>query len=225
MEFKDRVKTLRQDKNISLTNLGALIGKTESACRAWELGRSKPDVDTLIKLAEYFNCTTDYLLGLSNFKNEEDKTIIDGYVQGLVELLTATADEFDRKRIVRVMETVITGFAVSIETFLMYDIYERTMLDVSAGMNGLSRFAKFILSSDINGLNRANKGLILEITKIRYELLFFMQKAINRADIRTWDGLVNEQPIIDSVRNWDASVFQKLDSLIQRYSKAPPPEE
>ena len=72
-EFKDRIKLLREGKNITPTQLGALFDKTESAARAWELGRSKPDADTLIKLARYFGCSTDYLLGLSEYKNDEEK--------------------------------------------------------------------------------------------------------------------------------------------------------
>ena len=40
----------------------------------WETGRSKPDADTLIKLAQYFDCTTDYLLGLSEYRNAEHES-------------------------------------------------------------------------------------------------------------------------------------------------------
>ena len=71
MEFKDRIKVLRLERELSLTDLGAILGKTESACRAWELDRAKPDADTIIKLAKYFDCTTDYLLGLSGIRNEK----------------------------------------------------------------------------------------------------------------------------------------------------------
>ena len=71
MDFKDRIRELRESKKMSYTELGAMFGKTESAARAWELGRSKPDADTLISLAQYFDCTSDYLLGLSEFKNKE----------------------------------------------------------------------------------------------------------------------------------------------------------
>ena len=72
MEFKDRIKFLRESKEMSYTALAAKFDKTESAARAWELGRSKPDADTLIKLAQYFDCTTDYLLGLAKDKNPQE---------------------------------------------------------------------------------------------------------------------------------------------------------
>jgi len=71
MEFKDRIKMLREEKKINLTQLAVQFDLKEAGVRAWELGRTKPNVDTLIKLAKYFDCTVDYLLGLSDTKNRE----------------------------------------------------------------------------------------------------------------------------------------------------------
>lgn len=75
MEFKDRIKLLRNERNLSLTDLGATFGKSESACRAWELGRTKPDADTIIKLCAYFDCTADYLLGIVDARNPENTIV------------------------------------------------------------------------------------------------------------------------------------------------------
>ena len=70
MEFKDRLRALRESRQLSAARLAGDFDKSEGAIRMWETGRTKPDADTLIKLASYFDCTTDYLLGLSDFKNE-----------------------------------------------------------------------------------------------------------------------------------------------------------
>lgn len=67
------IKKLRQELNITATALASYLGKGESAVRMWELGRSMPDPATLIDIATFFNCTTDYLLGLSKYKNNEQK--------------------------------------------------------------------------------------------------------------------------------------------------------
>ena len=69
MEFKDRLRNFREELNLSAAQVAVQFDKSEGAIRMWETGRSKPDADTLIKLAEYFNCTTDYLLGLSDYKD------------------------------------------------------------------------------------------------------------------------------------------------------------
>ena len=86
MEFKDRFKTLKQSANASLSAVAVEVGKTESAIRAWELGRTKPDVDTLIKLSKYFNCTVDYILGLSFSKNKDENNSYNNLIKQNPEL-------------------------------------------------------------------------------------------------------------------------------------------
>ena len=68
MEFKDRIRTLRQEGSLSAAALAEKLGKSESAIRMWEAGKNKPDADTLIELSKLFECTTDYLLGLTDIK-------------------------------------------------------------------------------------------------------------------------------------------------------------
>jgi len=72
MELKDRLKHLRAEKNTTATQLAFQIGKGEGAVRMWEIGRSKPDAETIIKLATYFDCTTDYLLGVAEYKSNAE---------------------------------------------------------------------------------------------------------------------------------------------------------
>lgn len=71
MEFKDVFNKLRLEKNLSFAQIASEFNKSESAVRAWESGRTKPDADTLIELSKYFDCSTDYLLGLDANKNKE----------------------------------------------------------------------------------------------------------------------------------------------------------
>jgi len=74
MEFKDRLKILRTEKGLTATQLAFQIDKGESAVRMWEIGRSKPDADTLIKLSNFFDCSIDYLLGLAGHKTPTEQT-------------------------------------------------------------------------------------------------------------------------------------------------------
>ena len=45
------------------------IGVSKQAIYNMETGASNPSVDTLIKLAELYSASTDYLLGLTRFEN------------------------------------------------------------------------------------------------------------------------------------------------------------
>lgn len=63
MEFKDRLKELRIMNNLSQMQLSLKTGLSQSAIAKWELGKTEPTATAIITLANFFNETTDYLLG------------------------------------------------------------------------------------------------------------------------------------------------------------------
>lgn len=64
--FGDRLKHLRQMKNLKQSELGELIGLSGSAVGSWEREVRKPDPEMLGRLARELDVTSDYLLGLSD---------------------------------------------------------------------------------------------------------------------------------------------------------------
>lgn len=58
------------ENNISGKQLAAVIGVSPGLISDWKSGRITPSKDNLIKLSEYFNVTTDYLLGKTGAKKE-----------------------------------------------------------------------------------------------------------------------------------------------------------
>lgn len=66
--FGKRLKELRDGAGISQQNLADIIGLTQQAVAKWETSKAEPDLATVAKLAEFFNTTTDYLLGKSNIR-------------------------------------------------------------------------------------------------------------------------------------------------------------
>lgn len=61
--FVERLIELRKEGNISQRDLAKAIGTTQAAVSLWERGERTPDIDTLLKLANVFDVSTDYLLG------------------------------------------------------------------------------------------------------------------------------------------------------------------
>ncbi len=68
---------LRENKNLSQSELGNLVGVTNKAVSRWENGRGYPDTSILLKLAEVLEITVDELLRgeLSISVKEENKNI------------------------------------------------------------------------------------------------------------------------------------------------------
>lgn len=58
-----RLKDLREEHNLTQKELGALVGVAQSNINRWENGTVCPSADFVVKLADYFDVSTDYLLG------------------------------------------------------------------------------------------------------------------------------------------------------------------
>ena len=65
--FGERLKELRLAAGLSQEKLANQLQSTAKSIQRYE-GGHRPDTDTLVKLAEYFNVSTDYLLGLKSYK-------------------------------------------------------------------------------------------------------------------------------------------------------------
>ena len=62
--FKDRLKELRKEKNLSQAELAKELEVSQRSISSWETGFRQPDFETLEILAKYFGVSTDYLLGV-----------------------------------------------------------------------------------------------------------------------------------------------------------------
>ena len=64
--FRKRLRELRKEKGVSQKEVAKVIGVVESGYANYEQGRTEPGLSMLVKLAQFFNVTTDYLLGLED---------------------------------------------------------------------------------------------------------------------------------------------------------------
>lgn len=76
MITQERIKQLREEKAISQMQLANALNISQSAIAKWELGKTEPTADYIIRLAIFFDVTTDYLLGLENEDGTRNTQII-----------------------------------------------------------------------------------------------------------------------------------------------------
>ena len=76
MEFSNKLKTLRKNKKINMTDFASIFGVDRTTVGKWERGINFPTVEMLDKLATYFGISTDELLGRSptidKYKRSDD---------------------------------------------------------------------------------------------------------------------------------------------------------
>lgn len=61
--FKDRLKELRIEKNLTQEKLAKLIGMSKMTVSHWERGYCEPSIAQLIAIAKLFEVSVDYLVG------------------------------------------------------------------------------------------------------------------------------------------------------------------
>lgn len=61
-----RIKDLREDKEILQKDMAKILNTTQTNYSKYELGKINIPIETLKKLARFFNTSIDYMLGLTN---------------------------------------------------------------------------------------------------------------------------------------------------------------
>ncbi len=67
----NRIRDLREDADLRQSDVAQATGIPQRTLSSYETGKTNPDSYAIIKLAAFFNVTTDYLLGVTknNYKN------------------------------------------------------------------------------------------------------------------------------------------------------------
>ncbi|MBQ4556654.1 MAG: helix-turn-helix transcriptional regulator [Clostridia bacterium] len=75
--FKNRIRDLREDMDLRQIDVALATGIDQKTLSNYETGKTNPDSYSIIKLAEFFKVTTDYLLGYSNSNLSSNKDVIE----------------------------------------------------------------------------------------------------------------------------------------------------
>ena len=62
----ERLKSLRTERNVSQKALAQICGIGDRSIKYYEAGERVPDARVIVKLCEYFDVSSDYLLGRSD---------------------------------------------------------------------------------------------------------------------------------------------------------------
>ncbi len=86
MDIGYRLRNLLEEKDITQRKLAKSLNISPAALNGYIKNRRQPDAGTLVRLASYFNTTTDYIYGVTSLKeapatpyNAEERRLISIY--------------------------------------------------------------------------------------------------------------------------------------------------
>lgn len=63
MDYRERMRNLREDKDLTQGQVAKIISKSQQGYNHIEMGRAELRIEDLIKLCDFYNVSADYLIG------------------------------------------------------------------------------------------------------------------------------------------------------------------
>ena len=70
MNYRDRIRALREDHDYTQSYIAELLNVGQRTYADYELGKTRIPVDSLIKLAEFYDVDMNYITGVSKTANK-----------------------------------------------------------------------------------------------------------------------------------------------------------
>ena len=66
MDYRERLRNIREDRNLTQAEIGKLLNKSQQGYNHIEIGRAELKIEDLITLCRFYNLSADYIIGLSS---------------------------------------------------------------------------------------------------------------------------------------------------------------
>lgn len=104
-------KKLRKEKGLTQTELASILNIDQTTVSKWELGKALPETTMLIKLSEFYDVSSDYLLGKSTYYYPDN--VKNRILDDATDFIQASPIEkqllFDFRKLVPEMQNYVTG--------------------------------------------------------------------------------------------------------------------
>lgn len=105
-----RIKELCEKRDITLMELCNTLGLSQSLIRKWK-STASPSVEKIRRVAEYFDVSVDYLIGLSDIPDQAEKIIEDADFISLQRARSKMSDQ-DKERMMKMLKVAFdTAFS------------------------------------------------------------------------------------------------------------------
>ena len=66
VDYRSRLRNVREDRDLTQTDVGKIINKSQQGYNHIETGRAELKIDDLVKLCKFYNLSADYLIGMTD---------------------------------------------------------------------------------------------------------------------------------------------------------------
>ena len=63
MNYRERIKSVREDRDLTQAQIGRLLNKSQQGYNHIETGRAELKIEDLIRLCKFYGLSADYLIG------------------------------------------------------------------------------------------------------------------------------------------------------------------
>jgi transcriptional regulator with XRE-family HTH domain len=208
--FPTRLRGLMDDTKTTQAALAGVVGMTRQGIALYASGQTTPDIETFVKIADFFGVSYEYLLGKSNAKKRENVDIhertglSDDAIESLISLNhiindsegISLVDESslvdDSKRILKVINFIL-GHEKGVTVKSVLSVGGQFILDIGR-----------YLFTDYEGENEESKDLITLIDKQTKRKTGFKVSTVKQS-------LLSE--IIFQLREWEKNIRTNKEKL------------
>ena len=66
MDYRTRLRNVREDRDLTQAQVGKVLNKSQQGYNHIEAGRAELKIDDLVKLCRFYDLSADYLIGLTD---------------------------------------------------------------------------------------------------------------------------------------------------------------
>ena len=149
MNFKDNLKKIRKDNNLSQEDLAEKLNVSRQSVSKWESGLAYPEMDKVIQICKMFNLNIDELLNqdIKEVNNsKQSKTNYNKYIESILSFITKTVDMFTSMKFKQIIGCIFEQAIIIFVFYFVFSIFREVLGGLFQGLFGSFEFGYKIIN-------------------------------------------------------------------------------
>lgn len=139
-----RIKTLREERNMSQAELAAALGCSRMTINNYETEKRIPDIEFAMNLANYFNVTVEYLSGRTEFRDKDDIAVSVQKAEQLVQIIEKLPQSESQRMLAYFQEVLEKAKENELEASVIFTL-SNCFIQLKKSLSGYENLQKSIV--------------------------------------------------------------------------------